>query len=85
MITDRRGVVRSFQTSMDPLVINGVERCSNDLDEDLVLVDLRNRETGIEFKNIGSVAEIMVDPSLHMGGNRRSSHGWDGEGRRKPN
>lgn len=60
---------------MDSLEINRVQRRSNNLDEHLVLADWRNRETGIQSKNIGSVAEFMVDPSLHVGGNRESSHG----------
>lgn len=71
----RRGIVKSFQSSMDSLEIDWVERCSNNLNENLILFDLRNREIGIEFKNIGSVAEFIVDPSFHVGGNRRSGHG----------
>lgn len=61
---------------MDSLVINGVQRCSNNLDEQLIFIDLRNWVIGIQFKNIGSVAKFMVDPSLHVGGNREGSHGY---------
>lgn len=69
---------------MNSLEINRVQRCSNNPNEDLVFADLRNRVTGFKLKNIGGVAEVMVDPGLHLVGNGQSSHGCT-EGSRDPN